>query len=101
MDALQRKQDILDEFKRLQAAGIGEYCYVMSLDNRPTNTTKGRVVQVTAMQCATHIVDQSHRVATETEIVDFAVRCETERHRIEAAEVRKLPSSFRVNLRSK
>lgn len=61
----------------------------------------GRTVEVTCAQGGKLLVENTHRVATDEEISAYHAACTARRHEMEAAEVKKLPSSFRVSLRQK
>lgn len=82
------------------AADYPDGClYVTSLNNRLYNTTAGKVCEVTVDNAARLLTQETHRIATESEIAAFKAAAESRRLANEAAEVAKLPSNFRVTLR--
>ena len=59
----------------------------------------GRTVEVTCNAAGKLLTEGSHRVATDEEISSYYVAAEARKHDMESAEVKRQPSSFRVNLR--
>jgi hypothetical protein len=99
MDLVAYRQDVRNEESRLKAAGCGEFVYTTSLKH--LSSTAGKVCEVSTALAAKAIVDGVARLSTDEEITAFHVASEARRHQMEEAETRRIPSSFRVNLRSK
>ena len=83
-----------------QAHALAAQSEQFELDNRLYNTTFGKVCEVSVENGARVLTQESHRLATPEEIEAFKAAAESRRLANEAAEVRRLPSSFRVTLRS-
>lgn len=96
MDLNIYRAEIRAKYAELQAAFPTGFLHVVSLLNKTHGTTAGKCVEVSIANGARLLVDNTHRLAEESEIAAFDLRSTTEAKRIEEAELRRRGDVLRL-----
>jgi hypothetical protein len=96
MDLNIYRAEIRAKYAELQAAFPTGFLHVVSLLNKTHGTTAGKCVEVSIANGARLLVDNTHRLAEESEIAAFDLRNETEGRRLEQTESRRRDAMLRI-----
>lgn len=97
MDVRQYWADVRKMRTQLEAEYASGSLHVCSLQS--ANTSFGHITAVSVDVAAKLLTDGTHRAATDEEIAAERTAAEARQRHADAVEVRRIPSSFRVNFR--